>query len=47
VTGMATAVAGLRKGFEGLSAVDIHRDAKRECALRGVHCCKDCGDQGM
>jgi hypothetical protein len=32
VTGLATAVAGLREGFEGLSAVDVYRDARRECA---------------
>jgi hypothetical protein len=31
VTSLATAVAGLREGFEGLSAVDVHRDARREC----------------
>jgi hypothetical protein len=31
VTGLATVVAGLRKGFEGLSTVDVHRDARREC----------------
>jgi tetrahydromethanopterin S-methyltransferase subunit E len=36
VTGLATAVAGLCKGFEGLSAVDVHRDARRECAREGV-----------
>jgi hypothetical protein len=40
VTGLATAVAGLRKGFEGPSTVNVHRDARRECARRGVHCCK-------
>jgi hypothetical protein len=32
VTGLATAVAGVREGFEGPSAVNIHRDARRECA---------------
>jgi hypothetical protein len=32
VTGLATAIAGLREGFEGSSAVDVHRDARRECA---------------
>jgi hypothetical protein len=31
VTGLATAVAGLLKGFQGLSTVDVHRDARREC----------------
>jgi hypothetical protein len=31
VTGLATAVAGLREGFEGPSAVDIHMDARRVC----------------
>jgi hypothetical protein len=40
VTGLATAVAGLREGFEGPSAVDVHRDARRECVRRGVHCCR-------
>jgi hypothetical protein len=29
VTGLATAVAGLREGFEGPSMVDVHRDARR------------------
>jgi hypothetical protein len=32
VTGLPTVVAGLREGFEGPSAVDVHRDARRECA---------------
>jgi hypothetical protein len=32
VTGLPTAVAGLHKGFKGLSTVDVHRDASRECA---------------
>jgi hypothetical protein len=32
VTSLATAVAGLCEGFEGLSAVDVHRNARRECA---------------
>jgi hypothetical protein len=31
VTGLATAVAGLHEGFEGSSAVDVHRNARREC----------------
>jgi hypothetical protein len=26
VTGLAAVIAGLRKGFEGSSAVDVHRD---------------------
>jgi hypothetical protein len=47
VTGLATAVAGLREGFKGSSAVDVHRDARRECARRGVHCCRDHGGRGM
>jgi hypothetical protein len=34
VTGLATVVAGLREGFEGPSAVNVHRDARRECARR-------------
>jgi hypothetical protein len=36
VAGLATAVAGLCEGLEGPSAVDIHRDARRECTQRGV-----------
>jgi hypothetical protein len=40
VAGLATVVAGLCEGFEGLSAVDIHRNARRECTQRGVHCCR-------
>jgi hypothetical protein len=32
VVGLSTAVTGLCEGFEGLSAVDVHRDAGRECA---------------
>jgi hypothetical protein len=32
VTGLAAAIAGLRKGFEGSSVVNVHRDARRECA---------------
>jgi hypothetical protein len=47
VAGLATAVAGLCEGFEGLSVVDVHRDARRECAQRGVHCCRGCGSGGM
>jgi hypothetical protein len=31
VTSLATAVAGLCEWFEGSSAVNIHRDARREC----------------
>jgi hypothetical protein len=33
VTGLATAVAGLCEGFEGPSAVNVHWNARRECAL--------------
>jgi hypothetical protein len=40
VTGLATAVAGVCEGFEGPSAVNVHRNAGRECARRGVHCCR-------
>jgi hypothetical protein len=47
VTSLATAVEGLREGFEGLSAVGVHRDARRECVQRGVHCCRDRGRGGM
>jgi hypothetical protein len=32
VTGLATAVACLHDGFEGPSSVDIHRNARGECA---------------
>jgi hypothetical protein len=32
VTGLAAAVSGLRKGFEGPSAVDIHWNARGKCA---------------
>jgi hypothetical protein len=32
VAGLATVVAGLCEGFEGLSAVNVHRNAGRECA---------------
>jgi hypothetical protein len=32
VTSLATAVACLRDGFESPSAVDIHRNARGECA---------------
>jgi hypothetical protein len=31
VTGLATAVAGLCDRFEGLSAVNVHRNSRREC----------------
>jgi hypothetical protein len=31
VTSLATVIAGLCKGFEGLSVVNIYRDARREC----------------
>jgi hypothetical protein len=47
VTGLPTAVAGLREGFEGPSTVDVHRDARRECTRRGVHCCRGCGGGRM
>jgi hypothetical protein len=46
VTGLATAVAGLCEWFEGLSAVDVHRNAGRECAQRGMHCCRGRGCKG-
>jgi hypothetical protein len=36
VTGLATAVAGLWNGFEGLSAVDIYRTARRKCMQRAA-----------
>jgi hypothetical protein len=31
VTSLATVVAGLHKGFEGSSVVNVHRDAKGKC----------------
>jgi hypothetical protein len=31
VTSLAAVVAGLREGFEGPSAVNVHRNARREC----------------
>jgi hypothetical protein len=31
VTGLATLAAGLREGFEGLSVVNIHRNARGKC----------------
>jgi hypothetical protein len=31
VTGLATAVTVLRKGFKSPGMVDVHRDARREC----------------
>jgi hypothetical protein len=40
VTSLAAAVACLRDGFEGPSAVDVHRDTRGECTQRGVHCCR-------
>jgi hypothetical protein len=33
VTGLATAVAGLRNGFESPSAVDVHRNARGKCTV--------------
>jgi hypothetical protein len=33
VTGLATAVAGLRNGFEGPSVVDIYQNARGKCVL--------------
>jgi hypothetical protein len=32
VAGLATAVAGLCEGFEGLSVVDVHWNTRGECA---------------
>jgi hypothetical protein len=46
VTSLAAAVACLREGFEGLSAVDVHRNARGECTQRGVHCCRGRGGGG-
>jgi hypothetical protein len=47
VASLAAAVAGLHDGFEGLSTVDIHRNARRKCTRRGMHCCRDRGGGGM
>jgi hypothetical protein len=47
VTSLAAAIAGLHEGFEGSSAVDVHRDARRECVRRDVHCCRDRSGGGM
>jgi hypothetical protein len=43
VTGLAAAIAGLHEGLEGSSAVDVHRNARWECARRGVYCCRGRG----
>jgi hypothetical protein len=47
VTGLATAIAGWCKRFEGPGAVDIHQNARGECMRRGVHCYRGCGGGGM
>jgi hypothetical protein len=47
VTGLATAVAGLREGFESPSVVDVHRNARGKCVQRGVHCCRGHSRWGM
>jgi hypothetical protein len=47
VADLATAVAGLCDGFEGPSTVNLHRNARRKCAQRGVHCCRGHGSGGM
>jgi hypothetical protein len=44
VTGLATAIAGLRNGLEGPSAVDVHRNARGECVRTGVYCCRGRGN---
>jgi hypothetical protein len=31
VTGLATAIAGLRDGLEGASVVDVHRNTREKC----------------
>jgi hypothetical protein len=46
VTSLATSVACLRDGFESPSVVDIHRNARGECARRGMHCCRGHGGGG-
>jgi hypothetical protein len=47
VTSLATAVAGLHNRFKGPSVVDVHRNARRECTRRGVHCCRGRGGGKM
>jgi hypothetical protein len=47
VAGLATAVAGLCDGFEGLSTVNVHKNARRKCMRRGMHCCRDRGGGRM
>jgi hypothetical protein len=47
VTGFPTAVAGLGEGFKSPSAVNVYRDARRECMRRGVHCCRGRGGGRM
>jgi hypothetical protein len=44
---LATVVAGFHEGFENPSAVNVHRDTRRECMQRGVHCCRGCGGGAM
>jgi hypothetical protein len=41
VTSLATVVAGLCEGSQGLGAVDIHRNARGKCVGRGVYCYRD------
>jgi hypothetical protein len=43
VTSLAKVVAGLCEGFESLSAVNVHWNARGKCLQRGVHCCRGCG----
>jgi hypothetical protein len=47
VTSLATVVAGLREGFEGPSAVDVHQNSRGKGMQRGVHCCRGRGGKGM
>jgi hypothetical protein len=47
VTGLATAVAGFCYWFECPSAVDVHWNARRKYAQRGVHYCRGHSSGGM
>jgi hypothetical protein len=46
VTSLATVIAYLHDGFESPSVVNIHWNARGECARRGVHYCRGRGGGG-
>jgi hypothetical protein len=46
VASLATVVTCLCNGFESLSVVYVHRNARGKCARRGVHCCRGCDSGG-